>query len=440
LLALILVTTQFQVFATGFTGDNILESQQAVDQALTADLSLQTAKLNLEVAQQDFKTAKRILSIGGSYLTLNTDTEGWQSPVTGLTANSSGNYDFTSEHYYSKWYVIYSNTNQDNYSYDLVYKPFNLSYEKNIKIKELDYISQYLNYQNTRIKLTVEVQNAYAEVVQKAELFKLAIHDLELIKNQFTRTINLFNSGKIARLDLMDVEQRVKAAEVKLRRAVLNQEAGLLRLSTLLQKDNLKDVTLDGSTLEWATVDRVDLQATLERSLKNNPGIKTAAINIQVTKIQKLMDSFYLLKNVYICAGQNRTNGMDTNYYGFGFSGSLDDSYFRDCDSAKRKLEAAQLNLDVAIRDKRTKIQEAYRNWEICELGLSPTRESLDIAKERLRIANQKFERGMASGQELDQAYMMLNRAEEDYWGAWLYLQQARELFYQSIDGEPVLK
>lgn len=440
LAVLILIPPQFRVFAGGVTSENILESQRAVDQALAADLSLQAAKITLEIAQQDFETAKRILSVGGSYSIINIDTEGWQTQVTGLATNSSGNYDFTPEHYYSKWYVTYNHTNRDNFSYDLVCKPFNLGYEKNIKTKELDYINQYLSYQNTRLKLVVEVRNAYAEAVQKEELSKLAIQDLELLKNQFTRATNLFNSGKISRLDFMDAEQQVKAAEVKVRRAGLNQEAGLLRLKILLRKDDLKGITLDGSTLKWATTGSIDLSATLERSLKNNLGIKAATLNIEVAKIQKLMDSFYLLKNVYIDAGQFRKNGADHTYYGFGFSGSLDDSYYRDYRSAKNRLEAAQFNLEVAIRNKWSQIQETYRNWEISELNLTPMQEGLDIAKERLRITNQKYERGMASGLELDQAYIMLNRAEEDYWGAWLYLQQARELFYQTTDGDPVLK
>lgn len=441
LMVLILVPNQPPVFADGLNNSNIvMESQRAVEIALAADLSLQVAKLNLEIARKDYESAKRILSIGGSYSISNVDPGGWQDPTQMLGTNSGGTYDTTSDHIYSKWYIEYHPVDQDNYSYHISFSPFNLGQNKHIKTMELNYISQGLNYQNTLNKLIMDVRNAYAETVQKEELYKLAVHDLELYQNQFKRATNLFDSGKISRLDFMDAEQQLKTAEVKLNSADLVLQAGLLKLSVLLKKDDLKGVSFEQATLEGATPAQVDLEATIERYLKNNLNIRVAEIKIQIEKVQKLMDSFHLFKNVYLYTGETRTNGVEANYYGVGFKGSLDDSYFRDYQASKKKLEAAQINLDITNRNKRIQIMEAYRNWEIRALNLTPMRQILDIAKERFKIANQKYERGMASGSEVDQAYLSLNKAREDYWDAWLDFQSSRELFYQSIDGVPVLK
>ncbi len=440
LIIIFIVTAGFRVFADELSDDNIIDSQQAVEIALAADLSLQAAKLNMEVAQRDYETAKRILSLGGSYSIATTSSGDWSDPTGSLGANSSGIYDTTSDHSYSKWYITYKSTDQDTYSYDLSYSPFKLGYEKNIKIKELEYINQSLTYENTRIGLIVEVRKAYAEAYQKREIYKMALQDSELVKKQYARAANLYNLGKISHLDLLDAQQKMKATDVKMRQADLNQQAGSLKLSVLLQKDDLQAVNLDGAALGWAAVDKIDLQATIEQRLKNNLNIKAASISIRIAKIQDLMDSFYLLKNVYIFAGERRTNVYDTTYYGLGFSGTLDDSYFRDKNTAEKRLKAAEINLEVAIRDKRAKILEAYRNWQIDELNLIPARESLEIAKERLRIANQKYERGMASGPEMDQVNLTFNNAEETYWEAWLSLQKAREEFYRAVDGGPVLK
>ncbi len=440
LIASIFFLSQFPVFADGPNrGNLILESQQAVEMALATDLSLQVAKLNLEIARKDYESAKRVLSIGGAYTISKIDSGSWQDPNRIFGTNSGGTYDTTADHIYSKWYLEYY-LDDDNYSYYLKYSPFNLGQNKHLKTMELNYISQGLNYQNTRNKLIMNVRNAYAETVQKEELYKLAIHDLELYRNQLKRSTVLFNSGKVSHLDFMDVEQQMKTAEVKLNSADLNLQAGLLKLSVLLRQDDLKAVSFERATLEGAIPGQVDLEATIEYYLKNNLNIKVAEIKIQIEKVQKLMDSFHLFKNVYIYTGETRTNGDEATFYGFGFKGSLDDSYFRDYQASKKKLEAAQLNLEITTRNKRTEIMEAYRNWEISQLNLTPMQQILDIAKERFKIASQKYEKGMASNSEVDQAYLWLNQARESYWGAWLNLQYSRELFYQSIDGDPVLK
>lgn len=443
--ALLLVSTlalnRPPIFADGLNNDIVvLESQQAVEMALAADLSLQVAKLNLEIARKDYESAKRILSIGGSYSISNVDPGGWQDPTRFLGTNSGGTYDETTDHIYSKWYIEYHPIDQDNYSYHVCYSPFNLGHNKHIKTMELNYISQGLNYQNTLNKLILDVRNAYAETVQKEELYKLAVHDLELCRNQFKRAVNLVDSGKISRLDFMNAEQQLKTAEVKLNSAYLNLQAGLLKLSVLINKDDLKGVSFEQTTLEGATPAQVDLEATIERYRKNSLNIRVAEIKIQIEKVQRLMDSFHLFKNVHLFTGETRTNGVEAAYYGVGFKGSLDDSYFRDYQASKKKLEAAQLNLEITTRNKRIQIIEAYRNWEIRALNLTPMQQILDIAQERFKIANQKYERGMASGSEVDQAYLTLNKAREDYWDAWLDLQYSRELFYQSINGDPVLK
>ncbi len=440
LIAFLLAITKVSVCAGELTGNNILKYDQAVEQALKADLTLQAAKLNLEIAKKDYESAKRVLSIGGVYSVIESDPGGRQTLAKTLGTNSGGIYDTTTDHIYSKWYLEYKPVDQDNYSYHLSYTPFNLGHDKHVKTMELNYISQDLNYQNTRNKLIMDVRNAYAEAVQKEELYKLAVHDLELFRNKYKRSTNLYDSGKISRLDLMDAEQQLRAAEVKLNIANLNYQAGLLKLSVLLGIDDLKDISLELATLEGATPNQVDLQATIEQYLINSLDLKVAEIKIQVEKVQKRMDSFCLFKNVYICTGETRTNGVEATYYGIGFKGSLDDSYYRDYRASKKKLEAARLNREIVISNKRTQIKEAFRNWEMSELNLKPIRQILDIARERLKIAGQKYDQGMASGSELDQAYLLLNKAEEGYWGAWLNLQCSREFFYQSVDGEPVLK
>lgn len=414
----------------------VLEVKQAEEAALTTDLSLQAAKLELEVAKEDWETAKRILSVGGYYI-YQSDSS---NPTQGVTINSGGIFDTA----YGKWQVAYTPYDpvNDIFSvYSLSISPFNLNYEKSVKAVELNLANKVFAYEKTRIKLIADVRNAYAEAVQKEELNKLAVQNLALFKDQLKKSNALYEAGKVPRLDVMDSEQQVKAAEAKLVSAGLNRQASFLKLSTMLNNDLKTGVGLRGESLQWAVTDAIDLQATIAHCLKNSPEVRTAQLNVELAKLQYLMDSFYLLKNISLGAGvyQSFSGDTPTPYYSVGFRGALDDQYFRDKKSSRRKLEAAEFNLKAALQNKETRIQEAFRNWRIMELSLPPLQESLNVAKERSRIALLKYENGRASESDLNQANLLLTQAQESYWNLWLSLQQSREAFFEAASGNPIL-
>jgi outer membrane protein TolC len=438
----VLGMSRFGILAAAQTNNSILETKQAEEEALAADLSLQAAKLDLEIAQKDWEAARRILSAGGFYSAQQTST-GDLSLAQGLSLNSGGTFDSSAGNVYSKWAVTYTPGDSDSNTgiYNLNCYPFNLNYEKSIKTAELNLANKYLGYENTRIKLIMDVRNLYAEVVQKEEIRQLAGQNLELVKDQLKKSNSLFTAGKIPRLDVMDIEQQVKAAETKLVSADLNHQAGLLKLSALLRNDNLSGLALRGESLAWAVADQIDIQGTIAQCLKNSPELKTALLNVEVARLQNLTDAFYLLKNINVGAGfyKDKT-GNDVTFYRLGFTGSLDDEYFRNKNASRKRLEAAQFNLEVADRNKRAQILETYRNWKIMELNLAPMQESLNIATERLRIAQMKYENGMASGSDVNQANLTLTQAQENYWNTWLSLQQARESFYQATLGNTIFK
>jgi outer membrane protein TolC len=419
---------------------NILEVGEAEEEALNTDLSLQAAKLDLEVAKKDLDSAKRIISVGGYY---NLQSTNPANPSQGIMANSGGSLDTSNTNAYSKWTLVYTPVGADNKTniYNLICYPFNLNYEKSVKSVELNLANKYLAYENTRVKLIMDVRNAYAGAVQKEELYQLAIQNLALVKDQFKKSNALYEAGKIPRLDVMDAEQQVKAAESKLVSADLNRRAGLLKLSTLLNNDQLTGTGLKSESLGWAVTDKIDLQATIAQSLKNSPELKTALLSVELAKLQNLMDSFFLLKNINVGVGLYKDpGGVDNSVYTLGFTGPIDDQNFREKKASHKRLEVAEFNLKVATRNKETQVQEAFRNWRIMELNLDPMQESLNIAKERSRIALLKYENGRASESDINQANLLLTQAQENYWNTWLSLQQARESFYQAAAGNPVLK
>jgi outer membrane protein TolC len=442
-LYLILIFSLFQAVSLAAEPENnqALTLEQAIEQALAEDLTLKSAKIKVENADTQLKAARRIIGVSGSYSSSNTDSKGWEESEKSITVYPGQN------PYTPKISLKFSmDTMAPDYMapgdlLSLNCSPFDLSFEKGIKQQELNLASQIVNYESVRIKLIADVRNTYSEMLQKDGLYKLAQEDLGLAKEHLRQTNTLFDIGKIAKLDLMDAEQQLKAAEAKLTSADLNYQAALLKLNILLRKDYQKGLVLTENSADRGAADQVDIEATLKNSLINAPDIQVAVLNVAIAQFQALEDSMYLAKDIKIGISLKKyDNGADSTTYTLSFSGPLDDTYFRDRKISKKQLEAAQLDLEVAIRNKQTMILESLRGWKILELSLGPVRESLSIAKERLRIATVKYDAGMASQTELNQVRQILAGAEEAYWGTWLQLQQAREQFYQAVQGNPTFK
>lgn len=456
-LCFIIILGLFQgvALAAGAENDQALTLEQAMEQALAEDLTLKSAQLKVEVAESQLKAAKRIIGISGNFGMSKTDSGDWEESSKNISLYPGQN------PYTSKLLLTYTPDSTlsppiFNYSvfppvpvadaeygdvFSLSCSPFDLSFEKGIKQQELALASQIANYESARIQLITNVRNTYSEMIQKDGLYKLAQEDLELAKDHLRQTNTLFNIGKIPKLDLMDAEQQLKAAEAKLASADLNYQAALLKLNILLRKDYQKGLVLTENSGNQVKADQINIEATLENTIKNAPDIKIAVLNVAIAKIQLLQDSTYLAKDLKLGISLKKfDNGSDSTTYSLSFSGPLDDTYFRDRNIAKKQLETAQLDLEVAVRNKQTMILETLRGWKILELNLGPMQESLNIAKERLRIATVKYDAGMASGTELNQVRQILAQAEEAYWGTWYQLQQAREQFYQAVWGNPVLK
>lgn len=55
----------------------------------------------------------------------------------------------------------------------------------------------------------------------------------------------------------------------------------------------------------------------------------------------------------------------------------------------------------------------------MAELSLEPAMKAIDMAKERPRIINLKYNNGMASGSEVIQTRQALAQAQQTYWESW---------------------
>lgn len=426
----------------------LLTPDQAVDQALATDSSLQAAKLAMEVAGDEYNAARRIFSIGGSYSQsqIQSDQGNTDGSTKSLMINSGGTPGDA-----GAWWSLSatqsdastSMDSQPGQTYSLTLSPFNLSQAVNTKSKEVALAGKTLAYETAKINLSTGIRITYAEVVEKAALLQIAREDLDLAKAHLKQVNVFYNVGKIAKLDLMDAEQQVKAAEAKLARADLAYQTVLLKLCIALGKPDLKGYTFRSEALTGIGADQIDIQQTLDRCLKESPEIKNYKTQMELAGLNLRMAYFFQLSGLQLGASVYKPKDApneEITTYTLKIQGALDDSPFRNLAMAKKNLKAAQDTLDFTVKNMQTKILDSLRLWKMAELSLEPMDQTINVAKERLRIANLKYDNGMASTSEVNETRKALVASEEAYWQSWYSMIQAREGFYQAVWGNPVVK
>lgn len=424
----------------------LLTPDQAVTDSLASDSSLRAAQLAMEVAADEYNAARRIFSIGGSYSQNQTQSDlgNTDSSTKSLMINSGGTSGDP-----GAWWSLSASQSDDPTSvqkgeiYSLNLTPFNLSQAINTKSKEVALAGKTLAYETTKITLSTGIRSTYAEVVEKAALLQIAREDLDLTKAHLKQVNVFYNVGKIAKLDLMDAEQQVKAAEAKLASADLSYQTALLKLSIALGKPDLKGYTFRSEALAGIGADQIDIQQTLDRCLKDSPEVKSYKIQMELAGLNLRMSYFFQLSGLQLGASvynPEDPEAKDVTTYSLKIQGALDDSPLRNLAMAKKNFTAAQDTLDFTVKTMQTKVLDSLRLWKMAELSLEPMDQTINVAKERLRIANLKYDNGMASTSEVNETRKALIAAEEAYWQSWYNMIQAREGFYQAVWGNPAVK
>ncbi len=423
----------------------------AVSAALAADLNLQKAQKELEVAASELGIQQRWFTVEGriNYAKKqNLDPQNAldqnDSLTSGVVLDSGGKWALSAEKVFSNDTLI---ENETGTLLGLNYKPFSLTKDLNTLTKKSLYYNKIYAFEAARIDLIIRVRKAYAKALQKKSLFELTSENLKLTKVHLDHTKSLFKAGKVAKLNLLEAKQEVKAAENELIKAKLEKEAALLSLGLIVgQNHALQDFTLDKKGLYWAETKAIDPERTMKRMVSESPELKLAEVNLALKEKKLRNAQLYHLANLelgvsYFKPDNPSAAGINQQTkYSVGISGPLDNLLGRQLSNTQKEKEAAGLSLEDSIKEQQLKIIDTLRQWKTTELMLGPMKDSVEISKEKLRIVTIKYNNGMASGSDVINERRLMNGNEKAYWQSWLNMQFAREEFYRTVWGKPVFK
>lgn len=434
------------IFAVAEEGLQLLSAKQAEERALKVDPSLQAAQINLDIAKKSWETEKRLLFITGNINNQRQSAGGDDTHHITKEVVIESNTVENSATESPRWKISRTETDSDSNpgdTYSFAYSPFNFNKQIRIKEKGSAFANALLSFETTKMNLIIKVRLDYGAVIQKTELYRIAQEELELAKENLNQTQALFQTGKIPQLDLMEIEQQVKASEIKVINAKLDRDRALIKLNSDLDTESLERVECDKTSLAWATSNEIDFQATLAKCLKEGPEVKAASGNIELAKINLQAAYFSQLNGLQVATSLFKPrDGLsdDVTTYSISMSPSLDDTSLINIKLSKKNLEAAEKNQEAVLKSLRSKIHDTYHIWEIAEQSLVPLQQSIEVAREKLRIVTLKYNLGLATGAEIIETTRDFTEANEKYFQGWFDLQQARENFYQAIWGKPVFR
>lgn len=157
-----------------------------------------------------------------------------------------------------------------------------LSQYNNIKYNEYTYLSGVERLKQQQYDLSLNVANAYINVIFSDELLKIAQSQYDVSQEQMERTQKLVDAGAAAKSVGYDIKAQLANDQVNLTTADNNYYLALLSLRQLMNLDSVRNfsVVRPDLNIQEAQLLEDNVQYVYENSLRSQPSIKSGEYNI----------------------------------------------------------------------------------------------------------------------------------------------------------------
>ncbi|MDP2089338.1 MAG: TolC family protein [Flavobacteriaceae bacterium] len=237
--------------------------EEAVNYALTNNLSIKQAELTTDLRNEDIIAAKG-------------------NRLPSLSANSSESFSFGSS--IDNGNVrISRNRNSTNFGVSSSVILFNGFRNLNtVKQAELGHEASILSLEKIKNDISLNVVNYYLNILFNKESVKVAQEQLQISKLQLNRTKQLVAEGVKPKGDLLEAEATLANDEEKLVSAQNSLDLSLLSLAHLLQISpknfDVQEVKLNISSL---TLKYNNTDAVFDKAVAEKPEIKSAELDVE---------------------------------------------------------------------------------------------------------------------------------------------------------------
>lgn len=429
------------VSAPLFAGSNPLTLDQAVKEALAANLTLKNEALKLGVKERDkFEALNKLmptLSVGAAWAHLNdTYTYTQLQYVAGGPGITLAN-----NHYY-----VPDNTNlvlqlngQFTFSWALV---------EAIKQTSIDYDNSKLSYDAAAQKLERDVKKLFYQLLVIQEAMAVTEHQLAAAQERYQQALDNQKAGQSSRVTVLQAKVAWQNKKPGLEDLKVNYSQALFGLEALLGRDPDPTLVLAGSLDVETPPAHLDAEAAVARFLDRRLDIQAAqgqlraaqgALAIQTAQYLPVVGVQYSA-DPYINAPQSRSwdyflggsnwhqkNGAWTFFVQWKLDNFVPWSPFDNQRADTADLgKQAQVGIDGTRLAARNEVMALFTKIHKSSLALVSIKDNVDSALESYQLTNDAYKSGVRSLLEVQDA-------EVQYQLAQLALLNEKQLLNASI-------
>lgn len=322
----------------------------------------------------------------------------------------------------------------------------------NIRKSTFDAIASKYQKEKMENDLTINIVNAYLQILLNKELLDLANNQLKLSRKQESEMSEQVKVGEKATSDLVDVQSQV-ASDVQ--QAVQSEnslvQARLLLAQYLQLKDtNQLKISTDTTFLADTAMLSKTLEQVYENALSTQPGVKMqqAMVNSAERSFQMTKGNFlpslsfsagagtdysdqYIINNVKVPFSKQFNDNLGY-YFSFNLNIPIFQNFYAYTTYRTAKLEVAKAKEQASLEAYTLwqAIQSVYSNTRLSIRGYEAGSQSYDAQKKAYDFAGERYKSGLITSYDYELARnKMMTAASQmvqykyEYWYNLLLLQ-----------------
>jgi len=305
--------------------------------------------------------------------------------------------------------------------------------KNNVILAKTAYEISKLNTLQTRDNITLNVLNAYLNVLYNKEHVKIATEQISVGENLVARMHELVAAGVKAKNELFQVEANLSTNQEALVKAENNLELALLELTQVLQIPNTGfqvapiQINIDSATLLYKNSEIIYNKAVASR-----PEITSAKLQIEnAEKSIEIAESGKLpVLSASYSFGTSYYYDLETDFEQSGYFKQLENNRGHsvgvslsipifDKNTTKINIQRAQIQKEIANNTLENEkinlhatIERAYIDAKTSLKTFEATQKSLQAQQEAFRVTKERYDAGILTSFDFDQVRNQLVNAQ----------------------------
>ncbi|MEC4985616.1 MAG: TolC family protein [Oscillatoria sp. PMC 1068.18] len=277
-----------------------------------------------------------------------------------------------------------------------------------VNIARIESQTNILQLKNTLIETITSAIQAYLSLVQAQEQVKIQELSLASSKRQLEVTQALIEAGRLARIELVQVETDIASREVNLLEAQSSLDSARLNLLQILDiEGNLQIVAAEVSETVTGNIS-LDYEQLLQQALANDPEYLQAIYAVEIEQLNLLLaknDQRWDLdlEVSYGIDADNLAENSNDLRAGLNFTREFGNLELEQAvERGQINLEKSENNLQEVRENLAINLQDRIREVEVSARQVELARKFRELAEEKLQNEREKLRLGVPGTRLID--------------------------------------